>query len=78
MAPRGQWAQRSTALRICLAWLPGFFGVDQTEMRQPLPHEAEPHACPLLVGETVQPLASAYRRAASTSFFACFPLGIYS
>ena len=56
------------ALVILFAKFPGLFGVDQIEMRQPEPHEAEPHAWPDVFGLTVQPLASAALRACSTSF----------
>jgi hypothetical protein len=49
----------STALLICLAWLPGFFGVDQIEIWQPWPHVAVPQAWPADFMVTLQPFVSA-------------------
>ncbi len=59
------------ARRIAFAWLPGFFGVDQTETAQPCPHRATPHLCPEAVCRAVQPFSSPYCSACSTSFFGC-------
>ncbi len=74
------WAQRSSALWICLAWLPALRGVDQIETWQPdllaSPHRMTPQRCPDDVGVTVHPASSAAARATSTSFLGCRALGM--
>lgn len=43
--------------------------MDQIDTEQPLPQRATPQRWPDCVGFTVQPSSSAWRSAASTSFF---------